>query len=113
MTRLGRENLRRFLHRITRTGSDGVLVGTLTTAVVQSSSAVTSMAVGLAHSKVLTERGAFAIMIGANVGTTLTAWLVAMKIEGLGPIFISLGGLWSLIGVRAWRPYGKAVFYFT
>lgn len=112
VTRLGGESLRRFLHRITRTDSHGALVGALTTAVVQSSSAVTSMAVGLAHSKVLTERGAFAIMIGANVGTTLTAWLVAMKVEGLGPIFISLGGLWSIFGIRAWRPYGKAVFYF-
>jgi phosphate:Na+ symporter len=51
-------------------------------------------------------------MIGANVGTTLTAWLVAMKIEGLGPVFVALGGLWSLTGPHLWRPYGKALFYF-
>lgn len=112
ISRIGGERLKRLLHRVTRIDAIGALVGALATAVVQSSSAVTSMAVGLAHSKALTERGAFAIMIGANVGTTLTAWLVAMKIEGLGPIFISLGGLWSIFGIRAWRPYGKAVFYF-
>jgi len=84
----------------------GALVGAASTAIVQSSSAVTSMAVGLAHTKALAHR------IGANVGTTLTAWLIAMQIEGLGPVFLTLGGLWSLFGLRPWRPYGKAVFYF-
>ncbi|PKO84379.1 MAG: hypothetical protein CVU17_04320 [Betaproteobacteria bacterium HGW-Betaproteobacteria-11] len=111
-TRLGGERLREVLRRITRTDGRGALVGALTTALVQSSSAVTSMAVTLAHGRTLTERGALAVMIGANVGTTLTAWLVAMKIEGLGPVFVTLGGLWSLAAPRPWRPYGKAVFYF-
>src|SRR5690606_13179635 len=32
--------------------------------------------------------------------------------SGLGPIFVTLGGLWSLIGPRPWRPYGKPLFYF-
>jgi phosphate:Na+ symporter len=70
-------------------------MGAIATAVVQSSSAVTSMAVGLAHSKAFTERGALAVMIGANVGTTLTAWLVAMKIVGLGSCICNLR--WRLV----------------
>lgn len=112
MARLGGERLRDALRRLTRTDWRGALVGAVATAVVQSSSAVTSMAVGLSHNRTLTERGAFAVMIGANVGTTLTAWLVALKVAGLGPVFVALGGLWSLAGPRPWRPYGKAVFYF-
>ena len=112
MARLGGERLREILQRLTRTDWRGALVGAAVTAVVQSSSAVTSMAVGLSHNRTLTERGAFAVMIGANVGTTLTAWLVALKVAGLGPVFVTLGGLWSLAGPRPWRPYGKAVFYF-
>lgn len=112
VTRLGGERLREFLKRITRTDWRGALVGAVSTAIVQSSSAVTSMAAGLAHTNALTHRGALAVMIGANVGTTLTAWLVAMKIEGLGPLFVTLGGLWSIFGLRPWRPYGKAIFYF-
>ena len=112
VTRLGGERLRAFLKRITRTDWRGALVGAMSTAIVQSSSAVTSMAVGLAHTSALTHRGAFAVMIGANVGTTLTSWLVAMKIEGLGPLFLTVGGLWSFFGLRPWRPYGKAIFYF-
>lgn len=112
MARLGGERLRQLLRRLTRTDWRGALVGATITAVVQSSSAVTSMAVGLSHNRTLTERGTFAVMIGANVGTTLTAWLIALKVEGLGPVFMTLGGLWSLVGMRPWRPYGKAVFYF-
>lgn len=112
VTRLGGERLRIWLRRITRSDWLGALMGALVTAIVQSSSAVTSMAVGLAHSKALNNRGALAVMIGAKVGTTLTAWLVAMKVVGLGPVFVTLGGAWSLMGIRPYRPYGKALFYF-
>jgi phosphate:Na+ symporter len=112
VSRIGGERLRTRLRKMTHTDLYGALTGAVSTALVQSSSAVTSMAVGLAHNRTLTDRGAFAVMIGANVGTTLTAWLVAMKIAGLGPVFVTLGGLWSLIGPRPWRPYGKVLFYF-
>lgn len=112
VARLGGGRLRELLRRLTRTDLHGALVGGIATALVQSSSAVTSMVLGLAHNRTLTERGAFAVMIGANVGTTLTAWLVALKVVGLGPVFVTLGGLWSLAGPRPWRPYGKVVFYF-
>jgi len=112
VARIGGERLRLRLHKLTQTDLYGALTGAISTALVQSSSAVTSMAVGLAHNRTLTDRGAFAVMIGANVGTTFTAWLVTMKIVGLGPVFVTLGGLWSLIGPRPWRPYGKVLFYF-
>lgn len=112
VSRVGGEQLRSGLRRLTRSDPLAALIGAALTALVQSSSAVTSMAVGLVHNRTLPERGAFGVMIGANVGTTLTAWLVALKIAGLGPAFISLGGLWSLFGPRTLRPFGKAVFYF-
>ncbi|OYV37156.1 MAG: hypothetical protein B7Z83_05200 [Thiomonas sp. 20-64-5] len=112
VTRLGGERLRHALERLTRSDWRAALVGGAVTAVVQSSSAVTSMVVGLAQKRTLSPRAAVGLMIGANVGTTVTAWLVASKIDGLGPIFVTLGGLWSLFGPRQWRPYGKAVFYF-
>lgn len=112
VARIGGESLRTRLHKLTHTDLYGALTGAISTALVQSSSAVTSMAVGLAHNRTLTDRGAFAVMIGANVGTTLTAWLVTMQIVGLGAVFVTLGGLWSLAGPRPWRPYGKALFYF-
>ncbi len=112
VTRLGGERLRRFLAYVTRVDWLSAVVGAIVTAIVQSSSAVTSMAVGLADRKALSTRGCVGIMLGANVGTTLTAWLIALKVAGLGPVFVTLGGLWSLGAPRAYRPYGKAVFYF-
>ena len=103
ITRLGGERMSATLQTLTRRDWLGAVVGALATTIVQSSSAVTSMAVGLAHNRTLAPRGALAVMIGANVGTTLTAWLVAAKVEGLGPAFLTVGGLWSLAGLRPWR----------
>lgn len=73
VARIGGDSLRTRLHKLTHTDLYGALTGAISTALVQSSSAVTSMAVGLAHNRTLTDRGAFAVMIGADVGTTLTA----------------------------------------
>lgn len=73
VARIGSDSLRTRLHKLTHADLYGAHTGAISTALVQSSSAVTSMAVGLAHNRTLTDRGAFAVMIGANVGTTLTA----------------------------------------
>ncbi len=112
VTRLGGQRLQSALQRLTRTDIQAALIGAISTAIVQSSSAVTAMATGLAHKHTLTARGAFAVMIGANVGTTFTAWLVTFEIVGLGPIFVAIGGLFSFIGPKDWRSHGKALFYF-
>ena len=112
ITRLGGDGLRRVLRRVTSHDLTAATCGAVSTALLQSSSAVTSMAVSLRHAGALTGRGAVGVLVGANVGTTLTAWLVAFKVTGLGPVFVTLGGLWSLIGPREWRTYGKPVFYF-
>ena len=112
VTRLGGDGLRRGIRKVTSGDLSAAFSGAVSTALLQSSSAVTSLAVSLRHAGALTERGAVGVLIGANVGTTLTAWLVAAKVTGLGPVFVTLGGLWSLVGPRIWRTYGKPVFYF-
>ena len=112
ITTLGGAKLRDWLQRVTQKDWQGACFGACATALVQSSSAITAMAVGLAHNKTLSARGALSVMIGANVGTTLTAWLIAFKVTGLGPFFVTIGGLWSLAGPMAWRPYGKPLYYF-
>lgn len=112
ITRLGGDGLRQVLRRVTSSDLAAAVTGAFSSALLQSSSAVSSMTVGLRHAGALTGRGAVGVLIGANVGTTLTAWLVAFKVTGLGPVFVTLGGLWSLLGPRAWRTYGKPVFYF-
>jgi phosphate:Na+ symporter len=79
---------------------------------VQSSSVVNFVTMGLAEQKVMSMRQAWTVMIGANIGTTVTAWLIAYKFTGFGPVLVTLGGLWTLIGPVAWRPYGRPVFHF-
>ena len=63
------------------------------------------------ESGVISFRSSLGVLLGANVGTTATAWMVSFKLTGIGPVFIALGALLSALPIRA-RIAGKAVFYF-
>ncbi len=70
--------LRRVLSRFTRSPLSGAVTGAVTTAAVQSSSATTVATVGFVGAGLLTFPQALGIVLGANVGTTMTGWLVAL-----------------------------------
>lgn len=70
--------LRRLLARFTTTPLRGVMTGALVTAVVQSSSATTVMTVGFVGAGLLNLGQALGILYGANIGTTMTGWLVSL-----------------------------------
>lgn len=74
--------LRHILTKITGKPLSGILAGTGVTAVIQSSTATTVMAVGFAGAGLLTLAGAIAVVMGANIGTTVTAWIIT--VFGLG-----------------------------
>ena len=112
VTKLGGERLRHGLRQATENRFVGALTGAVGAALVQSSSVVNFVTMGLAEQKVMTMRQAWTVMIGANIGTTVTAWLIAFKFTGMGPVLVTLGGLWSLMGPRSLRPYGRPVFHF-
>jgi phosphate:Na+ symporter len=112
VTHLGGAQLSHLLRRATANRFAGALVGAGSAAFVQSSSVVNFITMGLTERGVLPMRAAWTVMIGANVGTTLTAWLIAYKFTGMGPVFITVGGLWSLLGPRRWRTYGHPIFHF-
>ena len=71
------DRLKEMLERMTSSPFRGLLLGILTTAAIQSSSAVTVMVVGFVNSGVMSLRRSISVIMGANVGTTLTAWLLA------------------------------------
>ncbi|WP_370199292.1 Na/Pi cotransporter family protein [Roseibium sp.] len=75
---LAAQRMRDVLSRFTSTPLSGAVTGALTTAVIQSSSATTVAAVGFVASGLLTFPQALGVIFGANVGTTLTGWLVAV-----------------------------------
>ncbi|NPV52876.1 MAG: Na/Pi cotransporter family protein [Firmicutes bacterium] len=90
--------VKRLLARFASSPFVGALTGTFVTAVIQSSSAVTVLVVGLVDAGILDLYQAFGIIIGANVGTTMTAQLIAFDIEGLGLSCIVLGAAFLLVG---------------
>ena len=80
------ERFRRSLARATRIPVVGVLIGAAVTAVIQSSSATSVIAIGLVNAGVLSFKNSVGIIFGANVGTTVTAQLVAFKLTAFAPI---------------------------
>jgi phosphate:Na+ symporter len=88
--------MRALLARIAGTPIKGVIAGTLITGVIQSSTAMTVMTVGLVNSGVLALRPAISVIMGANIGTTLGNGLIALP---LGPLGLLLGGFFALVHV--------------
>lgn len=108
---VGGEALNTWLGRLTRQRWQGLILGAVATAIIQSSSAVTSLAVALVDAGTISFNASLGILLGANIGTTSTAWLVSLKLEAIGPIFIVAGTVLSSLPIRA-RVAGKAVFFF-
>jgi phosphate:Na+ symporter len=108
---VGGETLRKWLGRLTESRWRGVVLGAVATAIIQSSSAVTSLTVALVDTGSMTLCSSLGVLLGANIGTTSTAWLVSLKLTGIGPFFIVLGTALSAMPTR-FKVLGKAAFYF-
>ena len=85
------DRLKGILEKLTSNRILGVLVGAVITAVIQSSSATTVMVVGFVNSGLMTLRQAVWILMGANLGTTITGQLVALDIGTIAPLFAFAG----------------------
>lgn len=83
--------MKRILERLTSNRFLGVAVGAGITAVIQSSSATTVMVVGFVNSGMMTLRQAVWIIMGANIGTTVTGQLIALDVGALAPLFAFCG----------------------
>lgn len=78
LQKLAGDGLRRFLSKMTSNKFRGVLTGMGITSIIQSSSATTVMVVSFVNAGALTLAGAISVIMGANIGTTVTAWLVSL-----------------------------------
>ena len=83
--------MKAILERLTANRFLGVLVGALITAVIQSSSATTVMVVGFVNAGMMTLNQAVWIIMGANIGTTVTGILVSLDMGELAPLFAFIG----------------------
>jgi phosphate:Na+ symporter len=105
------ENFRAFIRKATKSTPRSVLLGCVVTAVTQSSTAVTIITLGLVDSGLMSFTQSLGVMLGAGIGTTITAQLVALKFTSLGPVFIPIGFLLGIFG-RRFAFLGKPVFFF-
>ena len=83
--------MKTILEKLTANRFVGVLMGALITAIIQSSSATTVMVVGFVNSGMMTLRQAVWIIMGANIGTTITGQLIALDVGALAPLIAFLG----------------------
>jgi phosphate:Na+ symporter len=95
---LAGDRLRQLISSLTSTPVKGVLVGTLVTVLIQSSSATTVMSVSFVHAGLMTLKQAVGVIMGANIGTTVTAQLIAFKIKHYALPIIAVGMLLSVFG---------------
>jgi phosphate:Na+ symporter len=117
LKRISGEKLKKFLSVLTNNRLSAVLVGAGFTALIQSSSAMTVMAVGLVNSGFMTLTQAIGVVIGANIGTTVTAWLVSafavFKISQYAYPAIGIGFLMTFVGKRrSIKNWGAALLGF-
>lgn len=85
------EKLKKIIEMLTTNRIMGILVGTLVTAIIQSSSATTVMTIGFVNAGIMSLQQAVGVIMGANIGTTVTAQLVSFNIEKYAPIAIGIG----------------------
>ena len=91
----------------------GVLAGAVATAVLQSSSATTVMAIGFVSARLMTMRQAIAVIFGANIGTTMTAQLMAFKISDYIWLIVFVGFIvWFVAKDERVKNIGQTVFAF-
>lgn len=83
--------MKQILEKLTSNRFLGVLVGAVITAIIQSSSATTVMVVGFVNSGMMTLRQAVWIIMGANIGTTITGQLIALDVGAIAPFVAFVG----------------------
>ena len=107
------EKMKTILALLTKNPILGVLAGTLTTAVLQSSSATTVMAIGFVSAGLMNLPQAISIIFGANIGTTMTAQIIAFKISDYIYIIIFIGFIISFLAKsEKVKSIGQTIFAF-
>lgn len=107
------DKMKKILGLLTKNPLMGAIAGTLVTAVLQSSSATTVMAIGFVSAGLMGLPQAISIIIGANIGTTITAQIIAFKISDYIYLFIFLGFIVAFVAKNEKIKYiGQTVFAF-
>ncbi len=99
------DRMRRILGALTVSPLTGTLVGAFVTAIIQSSSATTVMVVGFVNAGLMTLKQAVGVIFGANIGTTITAQLIAFKLTKYALPIVTIGFVMNFVGKRDFIKY--------
>lgn len=90
----------------------GLVTGIISAIVFQSSSASIALTIGLVSAGLISFYSSLAIILGADIGTTLTVQFVIWRFTEFSPLFIAIGGLLWLTRRGRWKTAGEMIFYF-
>jgi len=118
MQRTSGEKLRKMLGSITSNRFKGILTGFSSTAIVQSSSVTTVMTVSIVNAGLISLRQAAGVMMGANIGTTITAWLVLLlgfkvSVSDYALVLIAIGAPLLFMTFRKSKDLANAIIGFA
>ena len=105
LSQVAGDKMKNLLEKLTRNRFKGFLLGVLVTAVIQSSSATTVMLMGFLNAGIMDLAQATGVIIGANIGTTVTAVLIAIDVSAIAPICIFIGAAMALFGKKQKHKY--------
>ena len=107
------DKLKGIIDKYTSSPFKGILVGAGVTCLIQSSSGTTALTIGLIRSGLMTLQQGVGIIMGANIGTTITAFIVGLKISKYATYFIILGAFLLMFSKRKQTKYfGQILFGF-
>ncbi|MDL2276926.1 Na/Pi cotransporter family protein, partial [Breznakia sp. OttesenSCG-928-G09] len=103
------DKLRDYIDKYTAKPWMGIIIGALITTFIQSSSATTAIAIGFVRAGIMKLEQAVGIIMGANIGTTITAFLIGLKVEKMSLIFVFIGVLVTVFSKRKKHGYAGQI----
>lgn len=110
---LAGDKLRDILEKGTKTPIRGIFTGALVTGLIQSSAATTVLTIGLVNARLMTLRQAIGVIMGANIGTTVTAYLIGFKLSEYALPIVFVGAFLLFFGKKErWLNLGQVILGF-
>lgn len=107
------ERLKKLIEVLTNNRILGVIVGALVTMIIQSSSGTTVMVIGFVNAGLMSLPQAAGVIMGANIGTTVTAQLIAFKLTDYAPVAVAIGvAIWMIASKKKWKNIGEVLIGF-
>jgi phosphate:Na+ symporter len=102
--------IRKIINSLTQNRIMAVAVGLIVTCIIQSSSVTTVMTVGFVNAGLMNLTQAIGVILGANVGTTITGWIIALKIHSFALLLVGIGFIPGLFSkTEKWQHLGKSL----